>query len=266
MSRILLSTLLLLAGGVALADDEVAPKPPFRLELKPSKATYAFGQIPQLDLRWVNQSGKPQQVVRPCDGSQDGARFPEYRWTFQRVDGAKITRQQLGRCGNVNSLKADDFVVVAPTSEHPIKVAANNAWLSLPGDGLTWLTPGKYRATLTYSFQPKQLERCYGRMNGDCPPDIAKRIRATPARTVKSNTVEFEIAQPTPAEAKRHQAFQGVKQGWTVKEVKEALGGPDAKASRYGELTLTYELGDLFLEVHFDKQGKASGTGVRDWR
>lgn len=262
MTRLAPFVILLLCSSGASAQEDVKT---LKLQLKMGKETYACGQIPQFDLRWVNGSETEKQVVRPCDGSQAGARFPGYVWSIERVDGKPLTKQKLGRCGNVNSLKAEDFVLLAPKGVHAVKVATNNAWLSLPGDGTTWLDSGRYRVSLTYTFDPKYVERCYGFLNGDCPPDLQKRIKSTPALKQVTNTVEFEIAKPTPAEAKRLTAWKAVKPGWTLAQVTEALGAADTKKTQADQTTLGFKLGELTLEVSLQK-GKVTSSYVRDWK
>ncbi|MHC5019192.1 MAG: hypothetical protein ACYTGX_03560, partial [Planctomycetota bacterium] len=126
--------------------------------------------------------GAPVTLLNPVDGAEDGMRCVSYEWKVERTDGAPITPQSYGRCGNTNTITAKDFTTIQPGATTPI--AAD--WLAGPGMKLDLSPKGVYRVQLIYKFQlPK------GDVNGD---GIRGGIQKGTAQNLLKQAAECTVA------------------------------------------------------------------------
>jgi hypothetical protein len=77
------------------------------------RTTYEVGDIPELTFRIINRSTKEVMLVGSLDGSGEGMRYPHCRVEINDKAGEPVTARY-GRCGNMNSLRVADFVIVPP--------------------------------------------------------------------------------------------------------------------------------------------------------
>lgn len=87
------------------------PYPGLSCTLTVSKTRYKTGEVPALKVSIVNQSGKEIYLVGSLDGSDLKWRRPYCYFTIEKPAPGDIS---IGRCGNMNRLRAEDFVRVGP--------------------------------------------------------------------------------------------------------------------------------------------------------
>src|ERR1700733_14233174 len=123
MHRKWLSLLVLCLVPGCLPDAKVAPSTEVvdasspddvrvALELKAVTPVVQGGKYPVFSADLINGSSQRITVVRPGDGSACGWRTPILPWTPPMNPG--------GGCGNVNSLKAEEVVSLAPGQRLPL--------------------------------------------------------------------------------------------------------------------------------------------------
>lgn len=84
-------------------------------------------------------------LLRPCDGSAEGMRMPHYIWQVVDDAGRPAPWRSRGRCGNVNPLQEEDFMVLRAGQQEQVALG----WLGEPADRFA-MGPGTYRVRLTY--------------------------------------------------------------------------------------------------------------------
>jgi hypothetical protein len=103
-----------------------------------------------LDLAFANRSAKNLVVVRPLDGSLEGWRWPRYDLYARDASDGSVYRFAFvgGRCGNVNAVRADDYVAIEPGSgRHDVA----NGWADYLRDARL-PKPGRYTLWVVYAF------------------------------------------------------------------------------------------------------------------
>lgn len=126
----------------------VKPQCELRLELG-TKMEIGKGEA-KIQLR--NVGNTPMTLVMPGDGSDCGWRTPIIGWSVLPVDSdddhpPTPPRQGVGRCGNINSLKAEEVFTLRPGQSKTL-----GPWARLPTYNLK---PGKYRVVVYYKNDPK---------------------------------------------------------------------------------------------------------------
>ncbi|MEZ4318671.1 MAG: hypothetical protein R3F61_14250 [Myxococcota bacterium] len=120
----------------------------------------------------VNVSATPQDVLPALDGSDFGWRVPSLSVEYRDKAGQPVPFALGGRCGNMNPLRAEDFVTLAP-----------GASLALPGQWMSLQPPeGAVEARLTYDTRTQG-----GRDLGDLRADPAEMLAKLPEGVWTSN-------------------------------------------------------------------------------
>jgi hypothetical protein len=149
-----------------------------RVELRVMTPVVKKGEPPQLVVEVVNVTDHEITLVQPGDGSELGWRTPVVRW---QVDGHGPP--DVGLCGNINPLTADEVFTLTPGQR-----ATLGGWVGQP-----YLPKaGKYRVWVRYENTP-DLE-CYGWSLEPHDPAAIARVRASTPAVGDSNTVVIEVA------------------------------------------------------------------------
>lgn len=113
-------------------------------------ATRKVGDGLALELEMVNRTDGPLVAMRSLDGSPEHWRSPYYDLYLEEVSTGRQFRwdRQGGRCGNVNAIKADDYVDLAPGASTKEVTQVWGGYLTMA----TILKPGTYRAWVVYQF------------------------------------------------------------------------------------------------------------------
>jgi hypothetical protein len=157
--------------------DAVAGQPKLRIELRATSPKIKIGApyVEPFSAELVNDDTAPVTVVLPGDGSESGWRTPIVRW-----DPPVQTTGP--RCGNINRLKPEEVVTLAPGKRLPLK-----DWLGGPAIG----GPGKYKVTLELENVPDL--KWTGEPLGVHDPAAMKKVGSSSRFKVLSNVVEVEV-------------------------------------------------------------------------
>jgi len=113
--------------------------------------TLAPGKPLSLKLSFDNKTQDKLVVVRPLDGSLEHWRFPNYDLYLRDEEDGAIYRWAFtgGRCGNVNSITANDYVELEPGKAR--SDVADNGWAPYLAEA-PLPKAGTYSLWVVYSF------------------------------------------------------------------------------------------------------------------
>ena len=191
---------------VLLTCSSAAVPPRLECVLSADRATYGPGQTPRLHVRINNKSTREVYLIGSLDGSFAGRRFPKWRLEILDAAGKPVTIPQGGGgCGNMNSLRLEDFVSVPPGHAFdPFGAGffgSNDLWMPVG-------QPGVYTVRFIYSTASPDIRDYYGDERGhrqyQPSSELMRRFKRVPKLELRSNelTVEFTAAnaEQPPAE------------------------------------------------------------------
>lgn len=196
MRRCLLTVLLCapLVLGVGLTKPPQEPKaedpgPPVEVVLTAESQTIEAGQVPAFSVRLINRSDETICLVGSLDGSDVGWRYPKL--TAQRE--GPVETAAIGRCGNMNNLREEDFVTLKPGQGFdPYDAERGFFGNQVLREKLT--EPGEYTFTLTYDTDEHDIGKWWGFMGpGEPTAGMKRRFAKVPKGTFESNTVTITV-------------------------------------------------------------------------
>jgi hypothetical protein len=103
-----------------------------------------------LHMSFANRSDGTVVAVRPLDGTLEGWRWPRYELYARRASDGSVYRFAFvgGRCGNVNPIRADDYVAIQPGE---VRGDVVNGWAAYLRDARL-PKPGRYTVWVVYAF------------------------------------------------------------------------------------------------------------------
>ena len=166
--------------------------------LKSDKAKYKVGELPDFSVEIANHTGKDIYLIGSLDGSDVKWRMPYCYFTIQKPQPDTV--DMIGRCGNMNTLKPQDFVFVKDGAKFNPFMRLNEYGFFTDyttTNSLTFQTPGVYRIQFHYSTNSQKLND----FMGDRPlqQDKAKNqklvslLRQVPKVEIVSNELEITI-------------------------------------------------------------------------
>jgi hypothetical protein len=189
-----LATLLILIACLLCVNSKA--EHPFICKISTDQSIVFEGEIPRVEVSITNRSGKDVYLVGSLDGSDVGWRFPKCGFDLLDTEGKPIPQTKpMLRCGNMNPLKAEDFV----------KVPAGKTF-SPTGSGFfgSWqlyrfqeLPPGVYVLRFYYQTSTKGIDDYFGdeRMFGQKveKPELLRFFEAVPLVDIKSNDLRITV-------------------------------------------------------------------------
>ncbi|HEX8373512.1 MAG TPA: hypothetical protein VF585_12075 [Chthoniobacterales bacterium] len=169
----------------------VAAEAAFDCIIASDSTTYAVGEVPNVTFRITNKSKKEVVLVGSLDGSTDDRRFPKCR--FEILDSAgKPVALPVALCGNMNTLRVPDFVVVPvggtfdPLGEGFFRL---HQFSQFPISA-----PGNYTLQFSYSTSDRIMDY-FGdeRMSGQttAAPEIQRLFERVPNLHIESNKLKL---------------------------------------------------------------------------
>ena len=127
-------------------------------------------------------------TVMPClDGSDDHMQYPHYDLEVLDYGGGAVERRRGDRCGNINPLKAVDFVALRPGEVFRTPV---------PTFGYHQLAPGLYRVRARYTAR-RVIEGQRIRL-GRNDPQVPSLMGHVWEGTLRSAWIEVEVGDEAP--------------------------------------------------------------------
>jgi len=196
------------------------------LHVEVTQRNLSWGRLPEVRARFENRGEGAVLILLPCDGSVETMRVPTYSWEVTLEDGSAAPQLPRLRCGNVNSLREEDFVRIEPGEHHDL----SEDWLSAPGRLVSFVRPGRYTIRLRYAVDKAEgpyRDAIPLGITGDRTP-IEALWNEVPETEVVSNEVTVRVRAPHGRAGERLRAFADVHDGLGMAEVRELLGEPDA--------------------------------------
>lgn len=183
--------------GSVVAFVAVAADSAFDCIITSDRTTYSVGEVPIFSVSIRNKSSKEVILVGSLDGSDVGWRFPKCRLEILDAAGKPVTAP-MARCGNMNVLRAADFVAVpAGGTFNPFSTGffAPYQFYQFPVTA-----PGDYTVRFYYSTSDRIQdyygdERRIGRTNA--PLEIQHLFKRVPKVELKSNELKLKFT-PKP--------------------------------------------------------------------
>jgi hypothetical protein len=200
----LLACGLLAAGGLLpqaspgkpAPDPETVPggtgrKPPVECVLTVANPVCKVGEVPELSVRIVNNTGRPVYLVGCLDGSDCFWRYPHCYFEIIGPDGGPVPFV-VGRCGLMNPLRDKDFVRVPSGGQfdpfmHIDEHGFFGCYQQICRD--TFRNPGEYRLRFVYSTRSRDIAK----WQGDGKKGLAERFEEVPHGTYTSNEVRIKV-------------------------------------------------------------------------
>ncbi len=164
----------------------------FECFISTNKEIYEIGETPEITVTIKNNSGKDVYLIGSLDAS-------EYKWRspycyFEINKPNNISSPILKRCGNMNSLRKEDFKLVkSGQSFDPYQSIDDYGFFSSNEikKKENFQAPGKYKITFYYSTKSTELSDYRGHDNQK--NELKKLLNKTPNIELISNTIEIEI-------------------------------------------------------------------------
>jgi hypothetical protein len=209
--RLLLLPLVAVAGCVEPATNptsgERSPDPP-ALEEKANagpvgcalrgEATCEVGQVPKLAVTLINQSGDDIYLVGCLDASYCKWRYPFCY--FEVIGPAGPIAEHAGRrCGNMNTLRQQDFVKVPPGGTFdPFQRVDSGGFFSAEPSPEIFKDPGTYRISFGYSSSSTDILLWGGDYREAVAEDekLVALFARVPKVEVRSNEFKVTVLAP----------------------------------------------------------------------
>lgn len=174
--RFYLLVVLLCSATLIAADAPKLDAVLARSKLNPTSAT------PSLELTLTNRGEESVSLVLPGDGSEAGMRTPFLKYTWLQ-DGKPVPPRGIGRCGNMNALRAGEVFTLKPGES---KVIAD--WLTAIPPGV-----GTYQLKVSYTNKPNAP---FLGLTGKHDEAEMQKLRASTPVSVETNFLDITVAEP----------------------------------------------------------------------
>ena len=159
--------------------------------------TCEVGKVPRLVVTLTNQTDADIYLVGSLDASDSKWRYPHC--TFEVSGPPRNPPPEYGRCGNMNSLRVEDFVKVPPGGGFdPTRGVWGSGWLTpdhKPAAGFS--VPGVYRVRFVYSAKCDDIGQWNGFLNSATVGDeVAARFGREPKVEVRSDEFVVTVLAP----------------------------------------------------------------------
>jgi len=131
--------------------------------LKSGKTQYRIGELPDLAVEITNNTGKDIYLIGSLDASDMKWRMPYCYFTIEKPK--PDTMRLFGRCGNMNTLRTEDFVLVkAGQKFSPYQSVDNYGFFTdhTIANRETFKNPGVYKIRFHYSTNSKEINDFMG--------------------------------------------------------------------------------------------------------
>lgn len=166
---------------------------PVAVTLTATHTEYVAGESPQVLVRMRNESQEPVVLVGSLDASDIKWRYP---FCYFEIEGPPDAQAWgLGRCGNMNPLRPQDFVSVQPGKDFDpyARVDDYGFFDNSQMDWHAFAVPGKYRLTWVYSTASEAPQEWLG--DGTLG-EVSELLKRVPHGIARSNTVEINVTSP----------------------------------------------------------------------
>ena len=190
MKTVILSILILTFFG--LTNERTNNTDEFECSIISTKSTYDIGETPEITVAIKNNSEKDVYLIGSLDASESQWRSPYCYFTIDKPKSDSLPI--VVRCGYMNSLRKEDFILVKSGEEF-------NPYQPIDDYGFfdsyeivrkeNFQNPGKYKITFHYSTESTALDDYLG--DGKENTELRELFEKMPNIKLTSNSIEIEI-------------------------------------------------------------------------
>ncbi|MCI0650928.1 MAG: hypothetical protein L0Z55_03480 [Planctomycetes bacterium] len=174
---------------------------PFACTIR-SEPVCELGKAPVIAVEVANLTGREIYLVGSLDGSDLKWRYPHCYFEVTGPDG-KAPENDMGRCGNMNALRQEDFVrVAAGASFDPYrKIDGYGFFAASQLSEAAFAVPGDYRVRFVYSTAGENFKDWFGWGNSDeeaKAKDLRGLFDMIPKATAISNEITITVRRSQP--------------------------------------------------------------------
>jgi hypothetical protein len=165
--------------------------------LKCDKTKYKVGEVPKFKVEIVNNSGKDIYLIGALDGSDVKWRMPHCYYTIQKPGPDTI---HFERCGNMNSLKPQDFRFVKAGSKfNPYENIGDYGFFTdfTTTNSETFKSRGIYKIQFHYSTNSQNIKDFMGdrplQQDRVTMQKLVSLLKQVPRVDIVSNEIEITI-------------------------------------------------------------------------
>jgi len=195
------SLILILISFSCLTSIKNIKRPAFSKQLTcilvSDKAIYKIGDLPKLKVEISNIGKRDIYLIGSLDGSNVRGRFP---YCYYSVGKPKADEILLGGCGNMNTLRIEDFILVKKGQKfNPYKNFDNHKFFNdyTITNFETFKNPGLYKIKFHYSTNSQNLIDFWGdkglTYSESDSLKIASLFNQVPKVDIESNEIEIRF-------------------------------------------------------------------------
>lgn len=164
-------------------------------DISAEKTTIKAGEVPKIEVMLTNNTDEDVYLIGSLDGSSEEWRFPHCTFSIEKPE--KDVVPGTGRCGMMNVLREEDFVLVGPgESFDPFGEVDDHGFF--PSwqiqDPEMFRNKGIYKIQFHYSTKPDSIAKYLGsESENDVNRGIKKLFEKVPHVDVSSNILEIEV-------------------------------------------------------------------------
>lgn len=174
--------------------------PKLKCILTSDRTEYKVGEVPQLQVKIINEGNEDVYIIGSLDGSDVKWRMPYCYFSIQKPKTDSVGL--VGRCGNTNALSASDFIRIKPgESFNPYQLFDGIHGFFSDFETMrpeNFRNPGIYKIRFYYNSNSNDIDSFDGRFNQLGNDSIAVRELFPKAAKVElsSNEIEIRIIVP----------------------------------------------------------------------
>jgi len=165
--------------------------------LQSDKTKYKVGELPDFKVEIANNTGKDIYLIGSLDGSDMKWRMPYCYFTIQKP---KPDTLQLGRCGNLNTLRPPDFrLVKASTKFNPYESLDEYGFFTdfTTTNSETFKNPGVYKIQFHYCTHSQDIKDFIGdrpiHQDKAKTQNLISLLKQVPKVDIVSNEIEITV-------------------------------------------------------------------------
>lgn len=174
--------------------DPTHPSELFPCKLTVTSNVLQMGETPEVSVEITNLSPSNVNFIGSLDGSDVRWRFPHCYFTIEKPREDKP--ESWGRCGNMNTLRPEDFIQVKRNeSFNPYLSKGSSGFFSSYeiGRKANFRIPGTYRIQFHYSTLSDDIEEYLGDDYKSKRSQLKRLLQDVPKVKLESNVVVFEV-------------------------------------------------------------------------
>jgi hypothetical protein len=168
----------------------------FECRLIVNKTVFKVGEMPEFKVEIKNLTSNDVYLIGSLDASEEKWRMPHSYFTIEKP--FKESNSLIGRCGNMNTLRPEDFKLVKPNEVFdPYTNIDDYGYFSSfkISNPENFSKPGKYKIQFHYSTKSNDIKDFMGDDYQTDKKKLKDLLERVPKIELSSNVIEIEIVE-----------------------------------------------------------------------